>query len=177
MTTLTVGRLSDLALVGQVIALHDSVWKRSPGILDLLRSGTACHLLLDRRGRVRGYAFVEEDRERGFFELQDIAVDPRLRGRGHGRRLLAEVLGVCGRVKLIARATDEALLGFYRAHGFYVEGVFENYYDVGVDGVRLRWDPPVQLSAAKPPRKRAGNSRPGSSPRPPRKSRGPATAR
>jgi GNAT superfamily N-acetyltransferase len=117
MTTLTVGRLSDLSLVSQVISLHDRVWKSSPGILDLLRSSSACHLLLDGRGRVRAYAFVEEDRERGFFELQDVTVDPRLRGRGHGGRLLAAVLAACGRVKLVARATDEALLRFYRAHG------------------------------------------------------------
>jgi ribosomal protein S18 acetylase RimI-like enzyme len=177
MTTLTVGRLSDLSLVSQVISLHDRVWKSSPGILDLLRSSSACHLLLDGRGRVRAYAFVEEDRERGFFELQDVTVDPRLRGRGHGGRLLAAVLAACGRVKLVARATDEALLRFYRAHGFREEGVFENYYDVGVDGVRMRRDPPAGLTAGKPPRRRAGSSRRGSSSRPPRRSRGPAGAR
>jgi ribosomal protein S18 acetylase RimI-like enzyme len=171
---LATARLDDLSLVSQVVALHDQVWHRSPGILDLLRSSTACHLLLDGRGRVRAYAFVAEDRARGFFELNDIAVDPRLRGRGHGGRLLGEVLAACGRVRLVARATDEALLAFYRAHGFEAEGVFENYYDAGVDGVRMRRDPPAGLTAAKAPRKPAGSSRPGSSPRPPRRSRGPA---
>lgn len=169
--------LEDLSLVSQIIALHDRVWNRSPGILDLLRSSSACHLLLDGRGRVRGYAFVAQDRARGFFELNDLAVDPRLRGRGHGGQLLDAVLAACGRVRLVARAADEALLGFYRAHGFEVEGVFENYYDAGADGVRMRYDPPGKVTAARPRRTRAGSSPPGSSPRPRPRSRGPAARR
>jgi ribosomal protein S18 acetylase RimI-like enzyme len=169
--------LEDLSLVSQVVALHDRVWQRSPGILDLLRSSSACHLLLDGRGRVRAYAFVAEDRERGFFELDDIAVDPKLRGRGHGGRLLDAVLAACGRVRLVARAADEALLGFYRGHGFEVEGVFENYYDAGVDGVRMRRDPPGEVTVARSRRTRAGSSAPGSSSRPRPRSRGPATRR
>ena len=169
---LVASALDDLGLVSQVVALHDRVWNRSPGILDLLRTSTACHLLLDDRGRVRAYAFVEEDRERGFFELNDIAVDPRLRGRGHGARLLAGVLDACGRVKLVSRAGDAALVRFYRGLGFIEECIIENYYDVGVDGLRMRREPPPDLRAPSAPRRPAGSSRRGSCPRPPRKNRG-----
>jgi ribosomal protein S18 acetylase RimI-like enzyme len=132
-----VERVEALDTIRQVIRLHDAVWKGSIGILDLLRNSTACYLLRGPRGRVLGYAFVEEDRKRGFFELQDIVVDKRCRRGGHGRRLMEAVVADCKAVKLLARASDAGLVAFYTSLGFVEENRFENYYDVGEDAVRM----------------------------------------
>jgi ribosomal protein S18 acetylase RimI-like enzyme len=134
-----VADLPALKTVREVIALHDEVWNRSPGIHDLLLNSTRCFVVRDNKETVSGYAFVEEDRSRGFVELQDIAVSPRSRGQGYGALLMDAVMTAYPRVKLVVRAQNVQLVAFYEKLGFVAEGVIENYYDVGEDGLRMTW--------------------------------------
>jgi ribosomal protein S18 acetylase RimI-like enzyme len=132
----TVESLSD---VRQLVRLYGQVWPGSFGVVDLLTSAADCLLLTDAGGSVIGYAFVERDLERGFAELQDIAVDAEHRGRGLGAQLLAAVMARYPAVKLMADARNADLVRFYQRAGFYTDIVVENYYEVGRDGVRMSW--------------------------------------
>jgi ribosomal protein S18 acetylase RimI-like enzyme len=137
-----------------VVRLYREVWKNSFGIVDLLASASAGLVLADQAGGVAGYAFVEKDARRDFAEVVDIAVSARLRGRGHGRRLLTALQDRYPALKLVARPSRR-LLRFYRDMGFREEGRFENYYAAGRDGVRLAWS-----RSGAPARRAASRSRP-----------------
>ena len=134
-----VADLSALKTVREVIALHDEVWNRSPGIHELLLNSTRCFVLLTDEEKVSGYAFVEEDRPRGFVELQDVVVSPRSRGQGYSALLMDAVMAAYPRVKLVVRAQNAPLVALYEKLGFVPESRIENYYDVGVDGLRMTW--------------------------------------
>lgn len=134
-----VREIRGLGDVRGVVRLYRQVWKNSFGIVDLLADASTGLVLVDESGAVAGYAFVEEDARRGFGEVVDIAVSGRHRGRGHGRRLLAELQARYPALKLVARRGSAKLLRFYRAMGFEEESRFENYYAAGRDGVRLAW--------------------------------------
>ncbi len=161
-----VRELQGLADVRAVVRLYREVWKNSFGIVDLLAEASTGLVLVDEAGAVAGYAFVEKDARRGFGEVVDIAVSSRLRGRGHGRRLLAALQARYPALKLVARGSRR-LLRFYRDMGFQEEGRFENYYAAGRDGVRLAWrssSAPARMpatsrrKAAAAPRKAAAKS-------------------
>jgi ribosomal protein S18 acetylase RimI-like enzyme len=149
-----VRELRGLADVRGVVRLYREVWKNSFGIVDLLAGASTGLVLVDEAGAVAGYAFAEQDARRGFGEVVDIAVSGRLRGRGHGRRLLAALQARYRALKLVARDSAR-LLRFYRGMGFEAEGRFENYYAAGRDGVRLVWrrPPAAARKAAAPLRK------------------------
>lgn len=135
-----VGTMRELDVISKVIAVHDTAWPNSTGIVDLLRCSTDCFVITDGDDEVVGYAFTERDELRGHSELQDIAVSLRHRGQGLGKRLLRAVLKSNRRVKLVANADDPAVIGFYERMGFAREAVIENYYAVGHDGLRMSWD-------------------------------------
>ncbi len=134
-----VKRLVSLKIINEIVALHNEVWSNSTGIIDLLKNATDCFVLIDKDDHVIGYAFVEEDRKCGFVELHDIAVSPKRRDHGGGRLLLRAVQRKYPYVKLIARKSDARLIEFYKRHGFGLETVYENYYDIDEDGVRMAW--------------------------------------
>jgi ribosomal protein S18 acetylase RimI-like enzyme len=139
-----VKKFESLKDINEIVALHNEVWKNSTGIIDLLKNSTDCLVLFNEGGQVIGYAFVEEDKKRRFVELHDLAVSPKCRGRGGGRLLLQSVMRKYPHIKLIARKSDERLVGFYRSQGFELESVYENYYDVNEDGARMSWRRSVQ---------------------------------
>lgn len=85
-------------------------------------------------GALLGYAVLAQlgpatDPE---FELYDIAVDPEHQGRGLGRALLRELLGVAdtagGPVFLEVATGNIPARTLYEAHGFAVVGMRPNYY-------------------------------------------------
>jgi ribosomal protein S18 acetylase RimI-like enzyme len=126
--------------IRQLVALHNAVWRHSTGIIELLATSSECFIAVDTaRDRVAGYAFVQQDLRRGFTELNDIAVAPLYRKQGFGHALMRHVMAHYRHVKLCARARKRKLVGFYTRLGFRVEAVFENYYDIGEDALRMTW--------------------------------------
>jgi ribosomal protein S18 acetylase RimI-like enzyme len=126
--------------IQELVAIHNAVWNHSIGIIDLLAESTECYLAVDAEGEgVAGYAFVQQDLERGFFELNDIAVAPLYRGAGYGGQLMRHLMNRCRHVKLCVRARKKKLVGFYARLGFRQETVFENYYGIGDDALRMAW--------------------------------------
>lgn len=136
---LRVKHLLSLKVVNAIVGLHNEVWNNSPGIIDLLKNSSDCFVLFDEKNHVIGYAFVEEDRKRGFVELQDIAVSPEHQGRGGGKILMRSIMRKYGRIKLIVRESNSRLIAFYKNLGFELESVIENYYDINEDGARMSW--------------------------------------
>lgn len=135
----SVRQVSWLPWIRGIIRIHDETWGRSLGILDLLSNSSACFVAVDRDKRVWGYCFVEEDKTRGFFELQDIAVAPNSRGSGIGRELMHAAMETCPRIKLMTRAGRPQGVVFFERLGFEREQYVENYYDVGDDALRMCW--------------------------------------
>jgi len=135
----SVQAVQGLDRISEIIALHNEIWKYSTGIIDLLKNSSGCYVLIDNAGKLIGYAFIEEDRKRGFTELQDIAVSSSHQNQGGGRLLMQAVMNSCPRIKLIARLDDKPLIRFYIGLGFKEESIIENYYDVGEDGIRMSW--------------------------------------
>ncbi|WP_295625627.1 ribosomal protein S18-alanine N-acetyltransferase [uncultured Corynebacterium sp.] len=66
------------------------------------------------------------------YEIHTIAVDPVLRGRGLGRRLLEQLLAAAdaapGPVFLEVRTDNEPAIALYRSHGFDTVGIRKRYY-------------------------------------------------
>jgi ribosomal protein S18 acetylase RimI-like enzyme len=134
-----VEHLSSLNVINAIVALHNEVWNNSTGIIDLLKNSSDCLVLFDENDHVIGYAFMEEDRKRGFFELQDLAVSPKHQGQGGGKILMQSIMKKYSRIKLIVRESNARLIAFYKNLGFEMESMIENYYDINEDGVRMSW--------------------------------------
>jgi len=67
-----------------------------------------------------------------------LAVAPEVRGRGYGRRLVAEAAEEHRSVTCHARTTNEAAMGFYEHLGFDVKRRIDGYYEDGGDAYYLK---------------------------------------
>ncbi len=134
-----VEHLLSLKIINAIVSLHNEVWNNSTGIIDLLKNSSDCLVLFDENDHVIGYAFVEEDKKRGFIELQDLAVSPKNQGQGGGKLLMQSIMEKYSRIKLIVRESNTRLIAFYKNLGFELESVIENYYDINEDGARMAW--------------------------------------
>jgi len=99
----------------------------------------------------RLYVVAMDDRTVGFAavrivvgeaELDGIAVEPSVRKRGIGQRLLAHVVddlraAAVTRIGLEVRASNAAARRLYAACGFDEEGVRRSYYENGEDAILL----------------------------------------
>ena len=130
---------SGLEEIREILKIHDDAWNHSHGILDLLKNSSECFILFVDNANMAGYAFIEEDKERGFIELQDIAISSAYRGKGYGKLLMKKIMDKYSWIKLIARAQDLALISFYKYLGFSEDFLIENYYNIGEDGLRMSW--------------------------------------
>jgi ribosomal-protein-alanine N-acetyltransferase len=131
--------ISVLKELREILKIHDEAWDHSLGILDLLKNSSECFILFAEDAKIAGYAFIEEDKARGFAELQDIVISSAYRGKGYGKLLVKKVMDIYPWIKLIARAQDLILISFYKDLGFTEDFLIENYYNIGEDGLRMSW--------------------------------------
>jgi ribosomal protein S18 acetylase RimI-like enzyme len=133
--------IASLRDVNQLVHIHNIIWNNSSGIIDLLEHSSDCLLLVDSHqpDQVLGYLFVEWDAAAGFAEINDLAIHPQERGKGGGRFLMAQIMEQYGFIKLNASAKDKKLINFYQKLGFETESVFENYYAIDNDALRMIW--------------------------------------
>src|SRR5699024_8398814 len=91
---------------------------------------------------VRGYAGLLAVGDAG--DIQTIAVDPALRGQGHGRNLMLALAEEAARrgvrdVFLEVRADNEPARSLYRSLGFAEVGIRPGYYQPdGVDAIVMQ---------------------------------------
>ena len=109
----------------QVVFPGDPPWNRAEiAIPEKLRLQPDLFFVALSQSRVVGTAMAGYDGHRGW--LYAIAVDPAHRRTGVGSALLAMAetrlahMG-CSKINLQIRAGNEAVAGFYRAHGYAVE--------------------------------------------------------
>lgn len=132
--------ISSLKDVSEVIKIHNQTWNNSSGIIDLLENGTECFILDEMAARkIVGYLFVEKDESSGFFEINDMAIDPAYRGKGCGKILMKHALSSYDYIKLNANSSKKNLIEFYEKLGFTTETVLENYYSINEDALRMVW--------------------------------------
>ncbi|KAA2284603.1 GNAT family N-acetyltransferase [Arenimonas fontis] len=100
-------------------------------------------------GRVLGYYLLLLRRGSAWARLYSIAVDPAERGRGLGRRLLADAerqARAAGRdgLRLEVRADNGAAIALYEAAGYRRLAALPGYYQDGGNGWRYarRWQGP-----------------------------------
>lgn len=120
------------AVVGIEVQVFGSPWSRETFASLLARPGLEMLVLEDETQRVVGYAVLWCVLDQG--ELANLAVEPRLRGKGLGGLLLARVLEVARqrgveKIYLEVRASNESALGLYRRFGFTDVGRRKGYYE------------------------------------------------
>ena len=96
-------------------------------------------------GMVVGYGGIARlgRREPFEYEIHTIGVDPEYQGRGIGRRLLSDLLGVAegGVIFLEVRTDNEPAIALYESVGFVRVGVRKRYYrPSGADAYTMRRD-------------------------------------
>jgi [ribosomal protein S18]-alanine N-acetyltransferase len=117
-------------------------WTRNH-FLDELKSPHSFPLVAyDETDGVIGYAcavlVVDEA------ELLDVAVDPRFRQRGIGRRLVDEVVRTAREagaafVALEVRRSNDSAIRLYRDMGFRETGIRKKYYENGEDALLMEY--------------------------------------
>ncbi len=111
---------------------REGVLKQRRGFFMNAYKRAECHLLVEDDELV-GFASARRD---GYILF--LAVAPRVRGRGYGERLVAEIAEGNRSVSCHARTTNEAALDFYKHIGFQVVRRIENYYEDGGDAFYLK---------------------------------------
>ena len=134
----TLGDLDEIAELERTLFQSDA-WSREMVREELAGEHRRYIVLTDDRGALRGYAGLLVLGSDG--DIQTIAVTPELRGAGHGRALMNELLDEAARrgatqVFLEVRADNPAARGLYASLGFTEIGVRPRYYQPeGVDAI------------------------------------------
>ncbi|HWP94659.1 MAG TPA: GNAT family N-acetyltransferase [Gammaproteobacteria bacterium] len=107
-----------------------------------LTRGAGAFLVAVMAGALVGYAMVSVHSNRTAARLYSIAVAPRARGRGVGRRLLAAAERAargrgCDRLRLEARIDNRAAMRLYRSRGYLPFARWSRYYEDGCDALRF----------------------------------------
>lgn len=145
-------RLADVPVLTEIEARSfddDRLSRRS--FQHLLTRGHAVNLVVESAGRVAGYAIVLLHKGTSLARLYSIAVDPDLRGRGLGAKLLAESerrAAAEGRafMRLEVRPDNAAAVARYRDAGYREFGLLSDYYADHSEALRM--EKPLTLGEA-----------------------------
>lgn len=147
-------RDATLADLDEVAALEadlfgSDAWSREIVREELAGDHRRYLVLVDEGGAIRGYAGLLVVGTDG--DIQTIAVAPELRGGGHGRALMVELLAEAARrgarqVFLEVRADNPPARGLYASLGFAEIGVRPRYYQPeGIDAIVMQLQLQLQL--------------------------------
>jgi len=117
-----------------------SPWHAGTFLRLLGRPGAELWVLEDAEGEVVAYAVLWCILDQA--ELANIAVDPAVRGRGHGGMLLDHVLEVARErgarsVFLEVRESNTVARDLYARRGFHEVGIRKGYYDSPREDARV----------------------------------------
>lgn len=109
---------------------------------EILDNPNALYLVAKEEDRVIGYCGAYVILDEG--DINQVAVAPEYRGKGVGRRMLAELLEQLEQagaeaVTLEVRKSNAAAIALYEALGFAVEGVRKNFYEKPVEDALIMW--------------------------------------
>ena len=133
-----------MADVDAVVAIESeafsSPWSRDTFLNLVDRPGLELLVLEDRADGVVGYAVLWCILDQG--ELANVAIVPRLRGKGLGRFLMTRVLQIAKErgveaLYLEVRVSNAAALELYRSLGFVEVGLRKGYYEDPKEDARI----------------------------------------
>jgi ribosomal protein S18 acetylase RimI-like enzyme len=142
-----ISKIESQADVSGLIEVFSEVWGAET-LSEFVSSiqHTECLLVKASENEIVGYAFYDRD-ERGFLEITDIGIREAKRGSGYGKELL-EYITKTNRVRLTVRA-DNPARSVYAKMGFTDISIYQNYYGVGADGIRMEFKEPEVLKVIK----------------------------
>jgi len=125
---MTVAELGAVVLIEA--AAYDFPWTRG-NFIDSLAAGYLARVLRDGDGRVVGYFVAMKGVDE--MHLLNLTVAPSDQGRGHARRMLDELVALCGGVHarqlwLEVRESNARARQLYLRYGFRHIGVRRAYY-------------------------------------------------
>lgn len=128
------------AVIGIESEAFSTPWSRDTFLNLLDRPGIELLVLEHRAEGIVGYAVLWCILDQG--ELANVAITPRLRGKGLGRRLMSRVLDVARergveKLYLEVRVSNETALELYRGLGFIEVGIRKGYYDDPKEDARI----------------------------------------
>ncbi|MEQ1440362.1 N-acetyltransferase [Fontimonas sp. SYSU GA230001] len=137
------GRAADAGGILALEAAFPSDRMSARSVRRFLGVPSARVLIADRAGEVAGALILLLRRNSHWARIYSVAVDPRYRGCGLGRRLVEAAHGLARRerrqgVSLEVRADNVAALGLYRGLGYVEAARLPAYYEDGAPGIRLR---------------------------------------
>ena len=115
----------------QINRMEGVLKQRRGFFIDAYRRSTT-HLFFED-GELVAFASARRD---GYILF--LAVRPDARGRGYGKRLIAEIADQHKTVTCHARTTNKEALGFYKHLGFRITRHIENYYEDSGDAYYLK---------------------------------------
>ncbi len=133
-------RPARVADVGAILEIEDASFTTDRltrrKLLHLFARGNCSLVVAQMRGRVAGYGLVLFRRGSSSARIYGLAVAPRLRGGGVGRRLLAAceraaVSRRCTRVTLEVSTRNAGAVSLYRALGYTRVARLGPYYEDG----------------------------------------------
>ena len=122
----------DIAEVSRLEAeIFTQPWSQQ-GFLDALSGENVIFLVAESKGRIVGYCGMYCAADEG--EITNVAVAPKARRCGVGRRLRERFLGEARsagarQVILEVRVSNEAAIRLYEKFGFTIRGTRRNFYD------------------------------------------------
>ena len=99
---------------------------------------TECVLAKNDKGEVIGYAFYGIDEREDFLEITDVGVGLACRGAGYGHELVSYICNLHPCVRLTVKESNPAKY-LYERNGFKVIQIYQNYYGVRQDGLRMEF--------------------------------------
>lgn len=121
--------------LNQVVTLEQQIfsvpWTRQ-GFLDALKRNDTCYLVAKEQGEICGYCGFYQSFEEA--DIVNVAVAPKYRQRGIGRKLLEQLL-FAGRQKgvqrflLEVRISNVPAIALYTSMGFALDGTRKGFYD------------------------------------------------
>ncbi len=139
----------------QVIAIErrafPAPWSLAMFVLELSKPGGIC-LAASARGRLAAYLVCS--RYDTVWHIMNVAVDPDLRNRGTGTRLLERLVEEVGdpaaRYTLEVRTSNTGAIRLYERFGFLAAGLRRRYYQDNGEDALIMWHEQPQLAGATP---------------------------
>ena len=117
----------------------------------LIEDAQATTYVVDFDSRIVGAAYRLWRRQSPYGRLYNIAVDPSIRGKGLGQKLLdacheEAAWRNCRGTSLEVRIDNAGAIALYERNGYVFDKRLPKYYDDGTDGQRMLWP----ITAARP---------------------------
>jgi ribosomal-protein-alanine N-acetyltransferase len=135
--------LEHLDQVSAIEALSFSQpWSREAFFYEVTKNDFALYVVALYKNQVAGYSGLWLVLDEG--HLTNVAVHPKLRGKGTGRALMTEIISRAAslgveRLTLEVRASNSQALGLYSSLGFVEKGVRKKYYSDNNEDALIMW--------------------------------------